>query len=149
MIFDLLAQAADAGGVDWTGIALVIGAIGSMIATVLGALGYTGKAKQAREATAQAVAIVHGVEAAENGGPEADKELVKTINEATGLELTVAQMQAMKKVYSKHVKATIKATAMEFNVGDALKSLVDKETTKRYDKDEFAERLAEDAPPPA
>ena len=150
MPFDLLAQAADAAsGMDWTGISLVIGAIGSLIATVLGALGYTGKAKQAREATAQAVAIVHGVELAENGGPEADAKLIKTIKAATGLELTEVQMRAMKTVYLKNVKASIKATAMDFNVGDALKSLVEKETTKRYDKDELAKRLAEDAPPPA
>ena len=131
-----LAQEAVASGIDWQGIALVITTIGGVIGTLLGLLGYTGKAKIAKQATKQAVAIVHGVESASNGDVT---ELTTALNKA-GLDLDVDQVRAAQRIYSKHVKARIKQTAMEHNVADLIKDLVDRQTG-RLSSEELRKRL--------
>lgn len=131
-------QAAQAGGVDWQGIALVIGALGTFVATVLGAMGYSNKAKQVVDATARAQAVVQGIEEAQNGD---SSDLLAAIKEATGVELTPEQVSAARQVYSSHVKKVIKKTAMAMNVPDP--DFVEKGTGK-LSKEKLREKLEQD-----
>lgn len=130
-------EAVTDSGIDWTGIAYVIGAIGSALAAVLGALGYKGKADKVKQLTGQAQAMVKGVEDAENGDTT---KLADEFQKATGIELTPEQITAAQKVYNRHVKTKIKETALALNVEDLLKEFVERNTGK-LSKEELQKRL--------
>lgn len=136
-MIELLAQATDAG-IDWAGISLAITAIGGVIAAILQAFGKAKAAKQARDATDRLRVVVHGVESAAAG----DYTLLAKQLEEAGVHVSADNLAALARVATKHVKASVKATALEHKVEDSLKTFVDK--TTRMDPAELRRRLAHD-----
>ena len=134
---------AEGVAVDWTGIAGVISAIGAIVVAILQAKGKAAAAEKAQQATQQAVAVVRGVESAQRALNSDDKaELAKTIKDLTGVELSQEQVALAAGAYQKHVKKSVKKTAMALNVEDLLHDLV--KTTTRLDPAKLREKLEAD-----
>ena len=148
-MIELLAQATDAataGGIDWTGISLAITAIGGVLAAILQACGKAKWAKRAVAATAETTVavdrlrvVVHGVE---NAATHGDFTVLAEQLKKAGLDVSSDTLAAVARAATKHVKASVKKTAIEHNVEDYLADLVEK--TTRMDPDELRRRLADD-----
>jgi hypothetical protein len=143
---DVLAQAQEAlgsTGVDWQGITGLVIALGGIVTAVLQALGKKKAALKAEEAARQTVAVVRGLEnvnkVVDEDDREARRELVTTLKDTLGVELTEHQIGAMTNAYQKHVKKQVKKTAMAMNVEDMLRDVV--KATTRMDPSELRKRL--------
>lgn len=140
-MIELLAQAVEAAsatGIDWAGISLLVTAIGTTIAAILQAFGKREAAAAAKRATDQVTAVVVGVEAADKG----DYSVLASHLRQAGLGLEEEHLAAVARAASKHVKASIRKTALEHNVEGYLEDLVHK-TTNRLSAHKLAQRLAE------